>query len=140
MDTPSDVVNNELEIKNLYRKYLSDSYEGVIIKSAVGKYQRKRVTESNGAMLKLKPFKSLDLKVKEIYAGEDNFEGKAGGVIVDHGGHAVRVGSGFDVATRDLMAAQPHRFIGKTAEIKYFEETEDGSLRFPIWLRWREDK
>jgi len=140
IDIASDLVDSPQELLSVYKKHLNKGYEGAMIKSTDGKYQWKRTTVRNGAMLKLKPFKSEDLKVTGIYDGEGKFEGMAGGVVVDFNGVSVRCGSGFDVSLRKEMAKQPSKFIGKVAEIKYFEVTEDGSLRFPIFTRWREEK
>jgi len=136
IDIANDVAETSKEVKDLYKKALDAGYEGVMIKDAQGKYEWKITS----AMLKLKPFESIDLKVEGIYDGEDGFEGKAGGIIVDFAGNAVRCGSGFSIATREDMAAQPNKYIGRTAEIKYLEETEEGSLRHPNFMRWRDDK
>lgn len=140
IDTPTDKINSPQEAIELYKKYLKDGYEGCMLKAVEGKYQWKRVTLRSGEMIKLKPFETLDLKVMEIFDGEGKYEGKAGGIIVDYNGVAVRVGSGFDDITREVLTQNKSEYIGKTVEIKYFEETEDKSLRFPIFIRWRDDK
>lgn len=140
IDTPTDKINSPQEAVELYKKYLKDGYEGCMLKAVEGKYQWKRVTLRSGEMIKLKPFETLDLKVLEIFDGEGKYEGKAGGIIVDYNGVAVRVGSGFDDITREVLTQNKSEYIGKTVEIKYFEETEDKSLRFPIFIRWRDDK
>lgn len=140
IDAPTDLIEDAAQVIQIYKKYLKAGYEGCMLKSKEGKYQWKRTTLRSGEMIKLKPFETLDLKVTNIYDGEGKYEGKAGGIVVDYNGVAVSIGSGFDDLAREEMAKQPDKFIGKTAEIKYFEETEDGSLRFPIFIRWREDK
>ncbi len=91
-------------------------------------------------MVKLKPYKTSDLEIVDIYEGEGNFTGVAGGVVVDNNSVTVRVGTGFDVATRTAMAEKPDNYIGKTIEVRYLEETKDGSLRHPSFVRFREEK
>lgn len=140
IDTSTDLVRTSKEVVELYKNYLNKGYEGVMIKDVDGKYKWKRVTLRSGEMIKLKPFKSLDLEVISIYDGEGKFQGMAGGVVVDYNGVSVNCGSGFDDAMRKKMAEEPEQFVGKMVEIKYFEETPDGSLRSPIFQRWREDK
>lgn len=140
IDVATDTVTTSKEVKDLYKKYLDKGYEGVMLKDPTGLYKWKRTTVKSGEMLKVKPFETLDLVITGIYAGEGNFEGMAGGIDVDYNGVTVSVGSGFDMATRKKLSATPNDYIGKTVEIKYFEETEDGSLRFPIFVRFREDK
>ena len=140
IDIPNDLVQNAAEAVDLYKKYLKQGYEGVMLKASEGLYKWKRVTVNSGEMLKLKPFKTIDLQVTNIYDGEGKFQGVAGGVVVDYNGTAVRVGSGFNDTMRKDLASKPNEFIGKMVEIKYFEETKDKSLRFPIFVRWREEK
>lgn len=140
IDAPTDVVKNASEAIEVYKKYLKNGYEGCMLKSLEGKYQWKRTSLKSGEMIKLKPFETADLEVIGVFDGEGKFEGKAGGILVDYNGLAVRCGSGFDDITREAISKEPNSYIGKTAEIKYFEETEDRSLRHPIFIRWREDK
>ena len=140
IDIANDYVESSQEVVELYKNYLSKGYEGAMIKAVDGKYQWKRVTARNGAMLKLKPFKSVDLKVIGFYEGEGRNEGKAGGFLVDYHGVTVRVGSGLTDSLREEVSQQPDSFVGKTIEVKYLEETEDKSLRHPVFTRFREEK
>ncbi len=140
IDIPNDLAETSKEAIDLYKTYLKKGYEGVMLKSPEGFYKWKRTTIRSGEMLKLKPFKTVDLVIESIYDGEGKFEGMAGGVVVNFDNHSVRVGSGFDVSTRKKMAKSPSDFIGKTIEIQYFEVTEEGSLRFPTFKRFREEK
>jgi DNA ligase-1 len=140
IDIANDLCETPQEVIDLYKKYLKAGYEGVMLKRIDGLYLWKRATVNSGEMLKLKPFTSADLRIRSIYEGEGNFQGKAGGVVVDFNGVAVSVGSGFDIPTRENMASKPDEYIGKTVEVKYFEETEDGSLRFPVFTRFRPEK
>lgn len=140
VDTPSHECDTPGEALEIYKKYLQEGYEGVMIKNVNGSYQWKRVTLSTGEMVKLKPYTTLDLVITDIYEGEGKFKGMAGGVVVDNAGVSVRVGTGFDDITRKEMAESPNNFIGKTVEIRYFEKTPDGSLRHPSFCRFRPEK
>lgn len=142
IDISSDVCNNMNEVLNLYKKYLHDKYEGIMIKDPNGIYKWKRVTVKSGEMLKLKPFKSEDIPIMDLYEGNGKYKGKAGGIIVKFKDTCVKVGTG--AALTDGFRAElwknPEKYIGKVAEIKYFEITEAGSLRHPVFERLREDK
>lgn len=136
----NDKVNTSKEVLDLYKNYLQDGYEGVMLKDPEGLYKWKRVTVKSGEMLKVKPYKTLDLEVTGIYDGKGKYEGIAGGMVFSYNSVTVRCGSGIDDDLRKEMADQPSKFIGKVAEIRYLEITEDGSLRHPTFVRWREDK
>ncbi|KAI9224311.1 hypothetical protein BC828DRAFT_373842 [Blastocladiella britannica] len=52
-------------------------------------------------------------------------------VLIEHRGKRVAVGSGLSMADRLGWALDPSLVVGKIATVQYFEETKDGSLRFP---------
>lgn len=141
IDIANDEVSSPKEAIDLYKKYLTLRYEGAMIKAIDGQYKWKRVTVRSGEMLKLKPFKTEDLEIIDVYEGEGKFSGTLGGIIVS-GPHITptSVGSGFSDAIRKEIWENKSKYIGKTAEIQYFEITEEKSLRFPIFKRMREDK
>jgi len=139
LDCPTDLVNSPSEVLELYKQYLSKGYEGAMLKAPNGLYRWKRVTLVSQEMVKLKPFETLDLIVTGLYDGEGTLEGSVGGIIVDFEGNSVKVGSGFTIEDRNNLKLEPNKYIGKVAEIKYFEKTEN-SLRHPVFVRWRFDK
>lgn len=140
IDIPNDLVNSPAELMELYKKYLKEGYEGAMMKSIEGTYKWKRVTLKSGEMVKLKPFETVDLKITGVYEGTNKNEGKAGGFLVDYYGVTVRVGSGLPDPLRAKAFKTPDEYIGKTIEVRYLEETEDGSLRHPSFKRFRKDK
>lgn len=140
IDSPTDKISNSTALVKLYKDYLTDGMEGVMIKAENGSYHWGRVGASK-QILKLKPFKSEDLKVTGMFNGQGKLEGTIGGIICDFAGNAVRIGTGFSYADRKTISADPNSYIGKVAEIKYLEKTKNGkSLRHPVFSRWRDDK
>jgi len=141
IDTPTDLAQNPAEVIEIYKKYLKNGYEGCMLKAQEGKYQWKRVTIKSGEMVKLKPFKSEDLEIIDVIEGEGKFQGTLGSIIVSSC-HiaATSVGSGFTDADRKEIWSNKNKYIGKTAEVKYFGITEDKVLRHPIFERIRTDK
>ena len=65
---------------------------------------------------------------------------KLGSILVDCNGVEVNVGSGFKDDQRTEIWANRDSYLGMTAECRYQEMTEDGSLRFPTFVYWRLDK
>lgn len=140
LDTPTDKVNNTPELLTIYKEYLTDNLEGIMIKEESGLYKWGRLSPGKQVQ-KLKPFKSQDLLVTGVYDGNGKLEGTIGGIICDYKGSELRVGTGFTMADRKEISSNSNKFIGKIAEIKYLEATKDGkSLRHPVFARWRFDK
>lgn len=140
IDMSTDIINMSAEASIIYKNYLKFGYEGCIIRNMDAPYYWKRVTVRNGAVLKLKPYETLDLKIVDIYEGEKALEGSLGGIVVDYNGIAVRVGSGFTLDLRQEIFDNKAKYIGLVAEIKYLEITENNSLRDPRFIRIRDDK
>lgn len=141
IDAPTDKVNSAAEAIEIYKEHLKAGYEGSMLKAVEGKYQWKRVSIKSGEMIKLKPFKDEDLEIVDIVEGEGKYEGSLGSIVVRGNNVAdTSVGSGFTDADRKEIWDNKNKYIGKTAQIKYFEISEDKVLRFPIFERIRTDK
>ena len=115
-------------------------WEGLVVNRQVP-YRR---TRHNGC-LKVKRFYTVDLRITAIEEGQNRLTGTMGALVVDYKGHELRVGSGFDDATRAAVWANPDDYIGKIVECRYKEVTMDKktgleSLQFPTFVRFRSDK
>lgn len=115
-------------------------WEGLMLNTDVP-YRRAR---HNGC-LKIKRFYTVDLRIIAIEEGQNRLAGTMGALVVDYKGNEIRVGSGFDDATRAAVWANPDNYIGKIVECKYKEVTMDKktgleSLQFPTFVRFRDDK
>lgn len=115
-------------------------WEGLVVNRNVP-YRR---TRHNGC-LKVKRFYTVDLRITAIEEGQNRLAGTMGALVVDYKGNELRVGSGFDDATRATVWANPGDYIGRIIELKYKEVTMDKktgleSLQFPTFVRFRNDK
>lgn len=115
-------------------------WEGLVVNRQVP-YRR---TRHNGC-LKVKRFYTVDLRITAIEEGQNRLAGTMGALVVDYKGNELRIGSGFDDATRAAVWANPDNYIGKIVECKYKEVTMDKktgleSLQFPTFVRFRSDK
>lgn len=114
--------------------------EGAIVKTMLAPYEKRR----SFGWLKMKASETEDLPISGFFEGEGRLVGNLGGIIVDRpfkGGIVkVRVGGGFSDADRAEIWANQAAYLGKMVEIEAHEETPDGSLRHPRYVRMRPDK
>ena len=119
-------------------------FEGIMIKDMEAPYECKR----NTFWMKWKPVITVDLPVIALEEGTGRNKGRLGALVCsgnDHGKDiTVNVGSGFSDTERDLFWKQQEVIVGRTAEIlcDVITQNQDGtySLRFPRFVRWRDDK
>ena len=72
--------------------------------------------------------------------GTGKHQGKLGSFLVDYKGVEVNVGSGLNDELREQIWKDKDSHIGRIIEVRYQEETPDGSLRFPTFVCFRNDK
>ena len=124
------------EIKSIHDTYISEGYEGAMIKDTEAPYKFGRGYE----VMKMKEFLDADLTIKSLAEGTGKHSGKLGSVTVDFNGVEVSIGSGFSDDLRDSIWADKDSFVGRTIEVRYQEVTPDGSLRFPTFVCFRRDR
>lgn len=130
-----DIVPTE-DIKKMHDVYVGQGYEGVMIKILSSKYKFGR----GHNVSKMKDFYDIDLEVVSFEEGERKYTNSLGAIIVKHGEVLVKVGSGFSDQERQQIWNNRSKFRNQIVEIRYQEETPDGSLRFPTFRGWRPDK
>ena len=119
-------------------------FEGIMIKDMEAPYECKR----NTFWMKWKPTITVDLEVIGLEEGTGRNKGRLGALVcngVDDGKEiTVNVGSGFSDEERDQYWQYRNLVVGRTAEIlcDVITQNQDGtySLRFPRFVRWRDDK
>jgi DNA ligase-1 len=124
------------KVREMHNVYVAEGYEGVMIKTLGTRYKFGRGFN----VTKLKDFYDSDLEVVRFEEGEGKYSGKLGAIVVKNKDVLVNVGSGFTDADREMIWNDRNKFRGMIAEIRYQEETPDGSLRFPTFRGWRPDK
>ena len=133
---------------DIMRRYAEDcvaeGFEGIMIKDVGAPYVCKRADY----WMKWKPTKSFDLTIVGVEEGTGKNAGRLGALIcegTDHGCDIrVNVGSGLTDQQRDEFWQAKDEIVGQTAEIlcDAITKNQDGgySLRFPRFLRFRDDK
>lgn len=129
------------EITKYLDQLTAEGEEGVMINICDAPYEFKRTNN----LLKVKKMDTLDLEIVGVEAGEGRLANTLGAIHVRYkDGNIVKVGSGFSDWMRDEIWHNQLYYIGKVAEIQFFEETKNDkggvSLRFPIFKEVRFDK
>ncbi len=132
------VVSDDDHFAKLKADAEKEGHEGVMLRKNVG-YEGKRSQN----LLKVKKFFDAEYKVESIDFEDHRVirEGKEvvipmmAQAYINHKGHEVAVGSGWNKEQRIKYNANPELIIGKTITVQYFEETKNQegglSLRFP---------
>ena len=88
----------------------------------------------------MKEFKDVDLPILSMTEGTGKHSGRLGSVTVCFNGVNVQIGSGFSDDLREQLWLDRNSAIGRIIEIRYQEVTPDGSLRFPTFSCFRNDR
>lgn len=123
-------------IKDQHDVYVEEGYEGAMIKFLDAPYRFGRGYE----VMKLKMFFDADLQIIGLLEGTGKHSGKLGSFKVLFNGVEVQVGSGLTDSLRAEIWSDPDSFLGRTIEVRYQEVTPDGSLRFPTFVCFRNDR
>lgn len=142
-----DTDDGKERFKEFNRETIEAGYEGIMIKDPESTYQTKRTD----AWLKIKPWITVDLEIIGVEPGkpESKFANTLGGLVCrgeDQGKLVeVTVGGGYSEELRDEIWASKEKVIGRIVEIKgdaltRAQDGESWSLRFPVFMGFRDDK
>lgn len=117
----------------------SNGWEGFMLRKDAP-YKAGRVKD----LIKVKKFMDAEYIVKDVTFGKACYNENGmieydivSGLVIEHKGNEVTVGSGLSKEQRIAWFADPSQIIGKTITVQYFEESKNKkdnkiSLRFPV--------
>lgn len=120
-------INNENELKNYHKQFLSENYEGSIIRWGDAGYKIDGRSEN---LLKFKDFQDLDAEIIDVEPAEQRPEW--GVPVLKYKGKIFRAGMKFSHSEREEFLKEKHKYIGMKANIRFFEYTDEGMPRFPV--------
>lgn len=141
--------DSEESVEKLMRLAVDNGYEGLVIKAADAPYEEGR---RSTAWCKVKPYDTIDIKVTDCVPGEGKHTGRLGALVGEFYDAKlkktikVQVGSGFSDDERfEFAHIAPYEFhwvvnLPSVVEVKFQERTKTGALRFPTFVRVRDDK
>jgi DNA ligase-1 len=160
-------INNPEELARLEEAWLTEGYEGVMIRDPQGPYKQGRSSEKQGWLLKLKQFEDGEARVvnfveecentntatKNALGRTERSTAKAGmvgkgrlgkfevvGIGGTYDGVEFSVGGGFTAAMRQEFWQQMPMLKGRILKFKYFASGSKERPRFPVFLGWRDER
>lgn len=130
-------VNSMTKVLELERLYISEGYEGAMAIPDIAYYLGRKTN----AMVKFKTMLSMDCKVLDRYEGEGRNSRSLGGLtVVQENGEICDLGTGFNDQDRSYLWSMPIEDLkGRICEVKYQDLSKDGIMRFPVFIRWRDN-
>lgn len=117
---------------------IEDGYEGAMFLPYDCVYYKGR---KSNKLIKFKTMLSMECEIIGLTEGINKYEGMLGALkLKQENGASCDCGSGFNDEQRKEFWNNPQQVIGRTIEVKYQELTPDGIMRFPIFMRFRDDK
>jgi ATP-dependent DNA ligase len=136
-------VNNRDEVKAFFDLALAQGFEGFMLKAKRAPY----VWGRSPHWLKGKPLDTAEGRIVGFYNGKkkSQFEHVLGGFTIegkleDGSSFRVNVGGGYTRAQRHEFWERREEMLGWILECEYMEKTSEGSLRNPVFVRFRTDK
>ena len=123
------------DLKVEHATNLGQGYEGTMIRWGNEPY---KVGGRSSNLLKYKDFLDIALPIKAIEPAKDRPTWAV--PVFEYKGKEFRAGMKFSHAEREEMLKNKEKYIGKIAELRFFEWTEDEIPRFPVVVGIRLDK
>ena len=133
---PTYKIHSEQGLKEAHAKFLSESYEGTIVRHSDAGYG---INKRDSQLLKYKDFIDETYTVYAVLPSDKNPK-QAVVHCINGEGKTFGCGMKFSHAEREQILIDKSEYVGKTAEIRFFEYSEDGIPRFPVCHGFRLDK
>lgn len=133
----SQIVENTEQAWDKAKEFLERGFEGAVAKNPASHYSFDR----NLDWVKLKFEDTEDLPIVAYEEGTGRNKGRLGALVCEtNKGIRVNIGGGYTDDQRTSFWKHRNELIGQVIEVKFQEKTPDGSLRFPVYVSFRNDK
>ena len=129
---PTKLATDFDDALNMHKENLKLGYEGSIYRSMDGKYKGTRSWD----LMKFKDFHDAEATIINYEVGKGKREGTLGKFIMeDEDGNVFGCppGKGYDYESMKDLLENIHDYIGQTATFTYFQRTQAGSYRHPLF-------
>ncbi len=130
--TPTKLATDFDDAQKYHEKNLKAGYEGSIYRTPSGKYKGTRSWD----LMKFKDFHDAEATIINYEVGKGKREGTLGKFIMEdeHGNvFGCPPGKGYDYKGMADLLENIHDYIGQVATFTYFQRTQAGSYRHPLF-------
>jgi DNA ligase-1 len=118
-------------VERYHNLYVSDGYEGIILRNFLGSYEQKNRSKN---LQKFKKFMDSEFKIVDFTEGTGTEKGLIIFECITSDGSKFRVRPSMSFEERAKMFKKGKIYIGKMLTVKYFEMTDSDIPRFPVGL------
>jgi len=129
-------VSNEAELLVAHKLFISQGYEGTIVRSGTDGYE---IGHRSTSLLKLKDFQDAEFIITGVVDGKGSFVGKAIFVCETKDGYEFTVVPEGSMEHRAELYETRAEHIGKWLTVRFQDLTEDGAPNFPVGVEVREE-
>lgn len=133
---PSDMFQDPSveNLRTVCEKFVAQGFEGAMIRRANLPVENKR----SKSLLKVKTFQDAEAVVEGMVEGTGKLQGSLGALVCRTAqGQLFEIGTGFEDSVRMELWNLGESIKGQTANFKFFELTNDGIPRFPVFRSLR---
>jgi len=135
---PTYKITSQEELDAKHKEFLEAGYEGTIVRWGKEGYKLKGRSSN---LLKYKDFIDIACKIVDIIPCDVETDwGKPVCELNDGSGRTFGCGTKLSHEERKELLINKDKYIGKTAEVRFFEYFDSGIPRFPIYHGIRIDK
>ncbi len=131
-----NIASEEDLIKN-HKDFVADGYEGTIVRHTKVGYE---VNKRSSQLLKYKDFIDKAYRVVDVIPSDVRPEQGVVSCYCEKTKETFETGMKFSHAEREEILLNKNKYIGMTAEVRFFEFTDKGLPRFPVCYGFRLDK
>ena len=131
-------IDSPEEIPGHYGKYIAEGYEGAMIRHGLDHY---KTSGRSVSLLKYKKFIDITAIIKDVIPSERRPTwGTPVLILPSDPTKTFKAGTKLSHAQREVLLTNKENYIGRSAEIRFFEYTDSGQPRFPTMVGIRLDK
>ncbi|HEY9703593.1 MAG TPA: ATP-dependent DNA ligase [Allocoleopsis sp.] len=131
----TEVLDSRDALDTRYTSYISDGYEGLILRNFEGMYEEKNRSKN---LQKYKKFMDSEFKIVSFTEGEGIEKGLVIWICETNESKQFRVRPKGTHTERKKLFKNGKKYIGKYLTVKYFELTNEGLPRFPVGITIRD--